>query len=71
MVLTQRLADIMMFFTGIMGLYFTISLLVDIHKTQRLMQQRNMSTSNNNLQLIIDDSYLPKNSSPFMKKKGL
>lgn len=71
MLLNQCLADIIMFFVGIIALYFTISLLVDVHKTKMLMQRRNINSSTNNLQLVIDDGYLPKNSSPLMKKKGL
>ena len=70
MLLNQCLADIIMFFVGIIALYFTIFLLVDVHKTKMLMQRRNINSSTNNLQLVIDDGYLPKNSSPFMKKKG-
>ena len=70
MILNQYLADIIMVFVGIIALYFTICLLMDVYKTKKLIEQRLFNRSKDDYILVIDDSYLPKDSSPYTKKKG-
>lgn len=62
-------------FMGVVALCFDVSLIKDIQKTKKLIAKKELEgatkLSENNqdcYKLIIDDSYLPTNSSPYMKK---
>ena len=66
----QYLADIIMTFATIIGIYFTIYLLMGVYKTKKLMAKREFNHSEDNYVLVIDDSYLTEGSSCYTKKKG-
>lgn len=65
-------------YVGVVALWLSVETIKDIQTTKKLIAKKelegstNLSENNHDChELIIDDSYLPTNSSPYMKKTGV